>query len=590
MNFVKARFDASSIPALTAGASPSPSIAFAVTDGPTHVLRYTNSNFRRLQAAGEIGIGPRPDGTTPTADLTSMLDRAYLGPTMIRERLASPAGDTGTKWDCAIWPVSPDVPPPEGLVIEIRDAAYLETGVARQRAITERLLIAAMREQDAARREQEIARDAISAGGRSAYQAAASRDLAESLEEHATREVVARLGFLRAGTWGIVDVAAAAGGTVRLAVVHPDPAQQEQAQALAACWSADDNDPIRAASVVRSKVTSPFIVEHDVAAARLTAVPGSCGDAQECRMPFGDLLVVPLVVRTKIIGTMTFVSPSLAAPFSREEIALAADLAERCAIALDHSRLYREADTLRERADGANRAKSAFLGNMSHELMTPLNAIGGYAELLEMGLRGPVNAEQRIDLVRIKKNQEHLLGLIREILTYVHAESGRTEYNFAKVSIQSVMTEVSEMLNGLANKRGLILSTKGCHADASVWADRERVRQILVNLVMNAVKYTPQNGGAISLGCTAMREMVIVQVADHGLGIPHEKLEDIFTPFVQLKNGLTDRVGGVGLGLSISRDLARAMHGDLTVESTEGAGSRLTLSLRKARDENANNS
>ena len=121
-------------------------------------------------------------------------------------------------------------------------------------------------------------------------------------------------------------------------------------------------------------------------------------------------------------------------------------------------------------------------------------------------------------------------------------------------------------------------------SDATVWADLDRVRQVLLNLVINAVKYTPEGGGEIGIGCTVLRDTVIVQVSDHGPGIPADKLSDIFEPFVQLKSGLTDRLGGVGLGLSISRELARAMRGDLTVESTFGVGSRFTLALRRARE------
>jgi signal transduction histidine kinase len=248
-------------------------------------------------------------------------------------------------------------------------------------------------------------------------------------------------------------------------------------------------------------------------------------------------------------------------------------------MALDNARLYREADALRAAADLANRAKSDFLGNMSHELRTPLNAIGGYAELMEEGLRGPVTPAQRADLARIKHSQRHLVTLITDILNFVRSESGRMEYRFTAVPVRPALDDVSEMMGVALRARQLTLERPPGDDDAVVWADPDRVRQILMNLLMNAVKYTPAGGGTITVSSTATPEAVRIHVADSGPGIPSGKLEAIFEPFVQLASGMADRQGGVGLGLAISRDLARAMGGDLTVESTLGVGSRFTLTL-----------
>jgi signal transduction histidine kinase len=270
------------------------------------------------------------------------------------------------------------------------------------------------------------------------------------------------------------------------------------------------------------------------------------------------------------------------ARFSREEITLASELGDRCALALDNARLYHEADALRASADAANRAKSDFLGSMSHELRTPLNAIGGYTDLIDMGLRGPVTAEQRTDLTRIRRNQQHLLGLISDILNFVRTESGRMEYNFADVPVEPTINQVVEMLEGAMGPRNITLERLPGDASATVWADGNRVRQILLNLLTNAVKYSREEGGTITLGTTMTRYDVLIQVSDNGPGIPPENLEAIFEPFVQLATGLANRQGGVGLGLAISRDLARAMSGDLTVDSTVGVGSRFTLSLPRA--------
>jgi signal transduction histidine kinase len=200
-----------------------------------------------------------------------------------------------------------------------------------------------------------------------------------------------------------------------------------------------------------------------------------------------------------------------------------------------------------------------------------------------MGLRGPVSREQLVDLSRIRHNQTHLLTLISEMLTFVRGEHGRLAYEFTEVSVASALLEVTDMLQGAAEERQLSLVHRTDGVDEVIWADAERVRQILLNLVMNAVKYGTAGSGQVVLNASATPHVVSIHVADNGPGIPVEKLEAIFDPFVQLSNGLSDRRGGVGLGLAISRDLARAMNGELRVESTVGVGSRFTLQLPRAR-------
>jgi signal transduction histidine kinase len=566
------------VPSLVRHLAFSP-VAFAVTDGPAHALRYANAAFHLLQSAGDITIGePASRTERPTTDLTPLLDRAFRGAETVRDELLASENGAVARWNCTVWPVSAGTSAPEGLVIELRDAAYVEGAMARQRAIAERLLLGALREQD-------TARNALEASRRSTFLASASRDLAMSLDEDQTREIVQRRTLPREGTWCIVDLIESNGGIHRLAVVHPDPAKQELARSLADHWQPAPDDPFGAPIVTRLGHGEPVVITQDSGDALVAAAHGPENLATLRRLGFGTLLVVPLVVRARVLGAITFVTREGDGPFSSEEITLASDLADRCAMALDNARLYREADGLREFADEANRAKGTFLGNMSHELRTPLNAIGGYAELLEMGLRGPVTPEQRADLARIRQNQQHLLALLTEILNFVRTESGRMEYHFTEVPVQSALNDVAEMLDGAIKNRKLALLRPPAHGDAVVWADPNRVRQILMNLVMNAVKYTPVGGGYITLSSTVLRETVVIQVSDVGPGIPPEKLEAIFEPFVQLASGLTNRQGGVGLGLAISRDLARAMNGDLTVESTVGIGSRFTLTLRRARED-----
>jgi signal transduction histidine kinase len=241
---------------------------------------------------------------------------------------------------------------------------------------------------------------------------------------------------------------------------------------------------------------------------------------------------------------------------------------------------------LRERgladdAETADRAKTAFLRAMSHELRTPLNAIGGYIDLLDMGLHGPVTEKQHVDLARVRTNQQHLAALITEILNFARVGSGSVTYAVSDVNGCNALTHAVELIEPLIAQQGLVFD--GISGDSSIVAraDPEKVTQILVNLLSNAIKFTP-SGGHISAECGAVDDTATLSISDTGSGIAPEKLETIFEPFVQLKESLADREGGIGLGLSISRDLARAMKGDLTVKSTEGKGTRFTLSLPRA--------
>jgi signal transduction histidine kinase len=362
----------------------------------------------------------------------------------------------------------------------------------------------------------------------------------------------------------------------RLPPIHPDPAKQALAQRLADPSIVPGRPTLSPRSVLAS--ARPMLVTPESESALVVVAGGEANLSILRQIGFGALLVVPLVVRARVEGGITFVSPEGEDSFSAEETALATDIASRCALALENARLYREAETLRAAADLANQSKSQFLGSMSHELRTPLNAISGFVELIDMGLSGPVTEKQHVALRRIKANQQLLLTLITEILNFARIESGRIEYHRSEVSMFRALTDVAEMLSGAITDKGL--TREGPLGDPNVvaWADPDRVRQILVNLVMNAVKYTPRRG-KITLECTTEKDHALARVSDTGPGIPLAQIERIFEPFKQLTEGLANHKGGVGLGLTISRDLARAMGGDLTVESTVGVGSRFTLIL-----------
>jgi PAS domain S-box-containing protein len=226
----------------------------------------------------------------------------------------------------------------------------------------------------------------------------------------------------------------------------------------------------------------------------------------------------------------------------------------------------------------ANATKSEFLAAMSHELRTPLNAIGGYAELLSLGLGGPVTDEQSEYLERIRKSQQHLLGIISDLLNFSRIEAGHLSYQLGPVALDKVIEVVTMMMERAAAAKAITITAEPTPGDCVALGDQGKVNQILTNLLSNAVKYTA-SGGSILIKCAISNATASIAVTDTGRGVPAEKLESIFEPFVQLGRSLSSAHEGMGLGLSISRDLARAMGGDLTVSSKVGQGSTFTLSL-----------
>jgi signal transduction histidine kinase len=193
-----------------------------------------------------------------------------------------------------------------------------------------------------------------------------------------------------------------------------------------------------------------------------------------------------------------------------------------------------------------------------------------------------VTPQQREQLDRIKRSQEHLLGIINDLLNLSRIEAGQLQYDLAAIPLRDVVSAVILMITPQARGKGLKFKDQGCPPDAIAWADRAKVEQIVLNLVSNAVKFT-EAGGTITLSCeTAEADHVVLVVRDTGSGIPADKLDAIFEPFVQVGRTLTNVREGAGLGLAISRDLARAMHGDLYVEPSEGGGAKFTLTLPAA--------
>ena len=439
-----------------------------------------------------------------------------------------------------------------GLAIEPTPAA---PELIRQRAITEQFLLAALQARDASD-------EAVAASRRATFLATATRELAVPLDDETVRERIARRALPRDGGWyrerhGIRRRRSCCRSRTRFGAAR-------RGSVFADRWSRR-----RRRSVPARAIAALGRSEEDDAVARRA-------------LGFGGFLVVPLVVRARVVGAITFVTREGDPPFSTEEVALARDLADICALALENERLYRRARELSHVADLSKPCEIDLpRQDEPRGLMTALNAIGGYVSLIEMGLRGRepcANDRPRGHSAEPGKPAHADLGA-------AHVRANRKRpigVPFSAVSVQGILHDVADTLRGAVDERRFALVHWPSDGDAMMWIDPDRARQVLVNLVMNAVKYATAAGGPITLSLATTPQTVSISVTDTGPGIPAEKLVAIFEPFVQLASGLTERRGGVGLGLTISRDLARAMKGDLTVESIVGVGSRFTLQLPRA--------
>ena len=245
-----------------------------------------------------------------------------------------------------------------------------------------------------------------------------------------------------------------------------------------------------------------------------------------------------------------------------------------------HERAIVDARRIAE-SEASSRTKSEFLAAMSHELRTPINATLGYTDLMEMGVGGDLTAQHRDYLCRIKGSQQYLLRIVTDLLNYSRIEAGQVEYDIANVPIHEVVESVLPMIRPQVLAKGLTISHGPCPTGLEARADRARCEQIVLNLLVNALKFTP-SGGTITVGCAGEGQHVMISVADTGPGVSTEHRGSIFEPFVQIGRSLTSGHEGTGLGLAISRDLARAMGGDLRLDSSCTAGATFILSLDRA--------
>jgi PAS domain S-box-containing protein len=414
----------------------------------------------------------------------------------------------------------------------------------------------------------------------SQFLAEASRLLSSSLDLESTMRNLATAAVPRFADWCTIEMLENPESAEwpprlrRIALAHDDPAKLAWGEALSARLPTDWDQAGGLPRVFREKV-SEFIPR--VTDEMLVAGARSPEQLELMReLHLSSLIMVPLSARGRLLGALTLLLTDSERVYDASDLEVAEDLGRRAATAIDNSTLYLAALEAQRAAEQANQAKMEFLATMSHELRTPLNAIGGYAELLHIGVRGPVTPAQQLDLERIQHSQQHLLSLINDVLNFAKLEAGKVEIRLGPVRVRETLEDLEPLLSPQLASKGLTLDSTPCDATLTVRADEDKLRQVLLNVLSNAVKFTPE-GGRITVGCEHDEREVRIVVRDTGIGVAGEYLERIFDPFVQLERRLTNVVAGTGLGLAISRDLARAMNGDISVVSTPGVGSTFTV-------------
>jgi signal transduction histidine kinase/CHASE3 domain sensor protein len=435
-------------------------------------------------------------------------------------------------------------------------AAELEATADDLRATNDELNVAMTRQ----KREQQGAELLVEA----------SRVLASNLDYEKTLDTVARLAVGELADWCSVALVQSGGGIRQSVVSHVDEEKIKWAKELNKRYPPDYAAPTGVGHVIRTGQPELY---PDISDEMLVAAAKDKEHLAIMReLQIKSALIVPMIARGRTLGALTLISTKKGRHYGDADLTLAMEIATRAAIAIDNAQLYRS--TL-----AASEAKSTFLATMSHELRTPLNAIIGYQSLLKEGIDGSLNESQLAQLSRIRAGADHLLTLIDEILTYSRVEVGKEVVRLDEAELRPIVEDAVTMVRPQADAKGLIVRVDV--PDARLITDAGKLRQILLNILSNAIKFT--ESGEITLRARLNGEAKF-SVSDTGIGIASENLQRVFEPFWQVEQSSTRRAGGTGLGLTVSRSLARLLGGEVSVESKLGDGSvfTLTLPLRRA--------
>ena len=416
--------------------------------------------------------------------------------------------------------------------------------------------------------------------------------LRSSADYESALSAVAHLALPTFGEWSIVDVVERPEVMRRVAIIHPDPAKQELVRALPAGWPPATEDPIGAPVVMR---TRELHVVHQVTDEMLADLARNEENRRVLRqLGMGSFVVAPLVVGDAVLGAVTFVSGTTGRQYTEADLGEARELAALIALVVHNARLHRDANWARSRAqrtaEEATRqqrdlervmdVQSRLVRGFSHDLKNPLGAALGYAHLLQTGIKGDLTAEQQASVERISASISSSLALIDDLVAYASRKMQKLDIQPGPTDVGQIVRQIAEEYEGQVQAAGLELSIEVAGEIPIIQSDRIRIRQVLGNLLSNAVKFTA--GGRITVGAEVRQNdavsnsgnAVALRVSDTGHGIPAEKQHMLFQEFARLEPTAT---AGVGLGLAISRSIARALGGDITVDSVQGQGSTFTL-------------
>lgn len=452
--------------------------------------------------------------------------------------------------------------------------------------LTERVLLGALREQDAADAAESRRSDAQ-------FLADAGLELGVSLEKELTYRAIANLVFPRADAWCVVDVVESGGALRRVAVIHPDPLKHAAARTLAEYWPPTVTDtigvPALNGALESVQLNDPQTIvsaatAHDVDAGRVVEWFGA-----------GPVLIVPLQSDGRLLGAITFVGRRRDTPFTADEIAHSEGLAARCAQALERARVHASeramavtahagratAESARVVAETENIAKDRAIALVSHELRSPLGAIANNVQILQLEIFGPVTSLQRAVLDRITASHEHVMVLVDQLLDLQRLATGHMHFDITAFPIVAAVRDAADMVAWQFTRARVELEIELGDDLGDLHTDRRKFTQIVMNLMSNAAKFTPAGGHVLVTG-THLAHGMRLQVRDSGIGIAAEHHDAVFEPFVQIRESGRSPTGGAGLGLAISRQFARGLGGDLTLESAPGAGSTFTLTIPDA--------
>lgn len=403
----------------------------------------------------------------------------------------------------------------------------------------------------------------------------ASMILTRSLDYETTLRMVAELAVPQIADWCAVDLLD--GDEIRcVAVSHLDEARKQVAQEYRRRYPDRLDDEFGIGAVIRTGEPELYTELPE-----WSTEPTLADEKRRCmleQLGLRSVLIVPLEAAGTRLGAISFGQSDSGRIFAQDDLLLAGELARRAAGAIQNARAYSAEQRAREAAEQAIHAKDQFLAMVSHELRTPLTTVLGYADLLAGGIGGPLNARQKEFVHRVQQGALHLVAIIDDILSFARSEAGKEELRIAPIDAAALARDVISLLEPEAKRKGIAVRTRLDDERLILETDGGKLRQILANLVGNAVKFTDRGEVALDVD-TSHATSVSFHVRDTGPGIDPAVLERIFEPFTQADSSPTREKGGTGLGLTICRRYARLLGGEITVASTLGVGSTFTLCL-----------